>query len=128
MEWPKTLRTKDVLSASDAVRMGGPGRVCASVYGILAAPTSSLAVRRGATPRLEHVRFIGNVNAPRALSATSAHSNGGLPRRERLPGGGQSPKGRVLGRSDPACDRELPDQRDPVRPPVHLRARPDQDG
>src|SRR2546426_11636338 len=109
MEWPKTVRTKDVLSASDAVRMGNPGRICASVRGILAAPTSSPAVRRGATPRLEHVRFIGNVNGPRGLSATSAHSNGGLPRRERFPGGGERPKRRELGGPDPRCDRGLSD-------------------
>src|SRR5207245_9894133 len=96
--------------------------------GIPAPPASSPADGRGAAAPLGYVRIIGNVKAPGALSATSAHSNGGLPRRERFPRGGQSPEGRVLGRPDPACDRELPDQRHPVRPAIHLRAWSDEDG
>src|SRR5713226_2453363 len=66
-------RTKDVLSVSDADMAGSEGRVQASLRGILAPPPKSPAHRRGAVPRLGYVRIIGNVNAPRALSATSAY-------------------------------------------------------
>src|SRR5437899_12895539 len=72
--------------------------------------------------------LIGNINAPRALSARRRIQNGGVPRRERLLGGGQSPKGRILGSPNSTSDRKLPNQRNPLRPAVHLRSRPDQDG
>src|SRR5256885_5091588 len=116
MEWAMADRTKDVLSASDAVMEGDEGRIRASRRGIPAPPASSPADGRGAAAPLGYVRIIGNVKAPGPLRPRRPLRMAGLPRGEEFPRGGQSPKDPDLGGQTPPGDQNFPIHGHPFRP------------